>query len=126
MAAMTRQCLTFFLPYGPDCIICARVLQVSMRVLAGSLQALLDQQDGVGQDSGAQLGEGTHHKELPCPSLAVHLVSYITQNLINAQELSIICLHAGRQSQGKAHCLCRKHHGVPQAAVSQNDNIGKR
>ena len=67
--------LTFFLPYGPDCIVGAGVLQVSVRVLASSLQALLDQQDGVGQDSGAQLGQRTHDEKFSCSSLAAHLVT---------------------------------------------------
>ena len=69
---------TFFPPDGPHCIIRASVLQVSVCVLAGSLKALLDQQDWVGEDSGPQLCKSAHHKELPGSSLACHLVPYST------------------------------------------------
>lgn len=67
---------TFFAPYPPQRIVGAGVLQVGVGVLAGSLQAGLDQQNGVGQDGGPQLGQGTHHKELPSSWLAWHLVAY--------------------------------------------------
>lgn len=47
-----------------------------MCVLAGSLKALLDQQDWVSKHSGPQLGKSAHHKELPSTGLGCHLVPY--------------------------------------------------
>ena len=53
-----------------------------MCVLAGSLEALLDQQDWVGEHRGPQLCKSAHHKELASPSLACHLVPYATSTSV--------------------------------------------
>lgn len=50
-----------------------------MRVLAGSLQPLLDQQDWIGQHSGAQLCKSAHQKKFAGPCLGRHCVSYNTR-----------------------------------------------
>ena len=103
-----HHCPTFFLPNGLHCIIGASVLQVSMCVLAGSLEALLDQQDWVGQHSGPQLCKSAHHKELSGTSLACHLVTYATSTKLAclSERYAIWCY---RYTMTDVPCLSEVH-----------------